>query len=140
MSHASLIRRGAVALGLAGIAIVHILDLPSKWAETRYLAWGYIAIIAASLYLMERIIVRAERIDYFASAGLAASVIAGFVVNRTVGMPGAMDDIGNWLEPLGMISLFVEAFVVWQSVRAISDFTSENVARIAKNTRDLVNA
>jgi hypothetical protein len=39
-------------------------------------------------------------------------------VNRTVGMPGAMDDIGNWWEPLGLLSLMVEAWVVWQAVAA----------------------
>ena len=129
MSHTSLIRRGAVALGLAGIAVVHILDLPGKWTETRYLGWGYIAVIAASLFLMERVITRASQWDYLASAGLAGSVIVGFVINRTIGMPGAMDDIGNWLEPLGLLSLFVEAFVVWQSLRAISE--SENKLEIS---------
>jgi hypothetical protein len=29
-----------------------------------------------------------------------------------------MDDIGNWTEPLGMISLLVEAGVVWLGARA----------------------
>ena len=123
MLNTSLIRRGAVALGLAGIAIVHILDLPGKWIETRYLGWGYVAVIGASLILMERIITRANQLDYLASAGLAGSVIVGFVINRTIGMPGAMDDIGNWLEPLGIISLFVEAFVLWHSLRAVTEFS-----------------
>jgi hypothetical protein len=27
-------------------------------------------------------------------------------------MPGATDDIGNWLEPLGLASLFVEGLTV----------------------------
>ena len=123
MSHTSIIRRSIVSLGLAGIAVVHILDLPGKWTEVRYLGWSYVAIIAASLFLMEQVIVRASTLDYLASAGLAASVIAGFVINRTVGMPGAMDDIGNWLEPLGMLSLFIEGVVVWQSLRAVSTST-----------------
>jgi hypothetical protein len=34
------------------------------------------------------------------------------VLTRTVGLPGATDDIGNWLEPLGLASLFVEGAVI----------------------------
>jgi len=57
-----------------------------------------------------------QAFDYLASAVLALAVIAGFIVNRTVGMPGAMDDIGNWFEPLALLSLFVEVFTVYQAV------------------------
>jgi len=32
--------------------------------------------------------------------------------SRTVGLPAATGDIGNWLEPVGLASLFVEATVV----------------------------
>ena len=43
---------------------------------------------------------------------LAASAIAGFTLTRTVGLPQAHDDIGNWSEPLGLASLFVEGIVI----------------------------
>jgi hypothetical protein len=39
-------------------------------------------------------------------------VFAGYVINRTVGLPQATDDIGNWTEPLGLASLLVEGFVI----------------------------
>jgi hypothetical protein len=55
-----------------------------------------------------------------AAAALSAVVLVGFAINRTTGMPGALDDIGNWAEPLGMISLLVEAAVVWLGARAWS--------------------
>jgi len=32
-------------------------------------------------------------------------------------MPNAKDDIGNWSEPLGLASLFVEAITVWVTAR-----------------------
>ena len=47
-----------------------------------------------------------------------SAVFAGYVINRTVGMPGATDDIGNWMEPLGVLALVCEAFVVWQGIAA----------------------
>lgn len=112
------IRRGLAAAGLVAIAAIHLADLPDKLAEVPYLGWAYIGLIAACLVLAELVITRADRRLMAASAGLAAAVLVGFAVNRTVGMPNAMDDIGNWTEPLGMISLLVEAAVVWVGIRS----------------------
>ncbi|MBC7442523.1 MAG: hypothetical protein H7311_08395 [Ramlibacter sp.] len=113
------IRRIVVGLSLTVLAAIHVLDLPGKFAETPYLAVAYIGLIVAALVVAERLFVVGSRRDFAAAAVLSVLVIVGFVVNRTVGMPGAMDDIGNWLEPLGLLSLLVEAFVVWQAVAAL---------------------
>ena len=104
-------RRAAVGLGLASIGAIHILDLPGKLAETPYLAAFYIALVIAAFVLTERL--------FIAAAALSAAVIVGFTINRTVGMPGATGDIGNWLEPHGLLSLVVESFVLWKSVAAV---------------------
>ena len=109
-------RRFATTIGLAGLAAVHVMDLTGKWAETQYLAFGYIGIIVMAGLLIERLLKSGQAFDYLASAGLALAVIAGFIVNRTVGMPGATDDIGNWFEPLALLSLFVEVFTAYQAV------------------------
>lgn len=114
----SIIRRALVAAGLFGIAAVHLADLPDKIEEVPYLGWAYIGLIAVSLMLAELVITRADRRLMAASAALSAAVIVGFAINRTIGMPNAMDDIGNWTESLGMISLLIEAAVVWLGARA----------------------
>lgn len=113
-----IVRRGILALGLISIAIIHVLDLPSKWQEVRYLGVGYIGVIIASLILAERIIRKPAALDYLATAALSASVLIGFTITRTVGLPGAMDDIGNWLEPVGLVSILVEVLVVWNAIAA----------------------
>lgn len=112
-------RRVAVGLGLASVAAIHILDLPGKFAETPYLAVLYILLIIASFVLTERLFVAGTQRDFLAAAALSVAVIASFTINRTVGMPGATGDIGNWLEPLGLLSIVVEAFVLWQSIAAV---------------------
>jgi hypothetical protein len=33
------------------------------------------------------------------------------VLSRTTGLPGVSDDVGNWTEPLGLASLWVEGVV-----------------------------
>ena len=123
-------RQIATVLGLAGIAVIHILDLPGKFAETPYLAWGYVGIIGFAAFLIERLLTEKRSVDYLMSSVLSVAVLIGFVVNRTIGMPGATGDIGNWLEPLGFLSLFVEIWAVWQSIagyRALKELkTSKN--------------
>jgi len=109
-------RRVCVIFGLLAIAGVHIADLPGKWHETNYIAWLYLGIIGAVLVGIERLVVKVSKRDYLASSVLSLSVLIGFVVNRTIGLPGATGDIGNWLEPLGLLSLFAEAFALWQSL------------------------
>ena len=111
------LRRDATVVGLLAIALIHVLDLPGKWAETRYLGIGYVLVIAASLVLAEITSTRNDKRTMYASAALAIAVLAGFIINRTVGMPNATEDIGNWGEPLGLASLFVEAITVWVTVR-----------------------
>ena len=111
-------RRNAVSIGLIGIAGVHIADLPAKWEETRYMAWMYIGAIIASALLIDRLVVKTSKRDYLAASLLSSSVLAGYIINRSVGMPGAKGDIGNWFEPLGFLSIFIELFAVWHSINA----------------------
>ncbi len=109
-------RRSAVILGLAGLAGVHVMDLPAKFTETPYLGWAYIGIILFAVVVIERLTVKGSFLDYLGAAGVSLAVLGGYVINRTVGMPGAMGDIGNWFEPLGLLSIFIELFAVWHSL------------------------
>lgn len=121
-------RRAAVGIGLAATAAIHLLDLPGKLKETPYLGVAYIVLIIAALVIMERLFVVASRKDFIAAALLGVAVLVAFAINRTVGMPGATDDIGNWLEPLGLLSLAVEAFVVWQAAAAVATLSRKPTA------------
>ena len=104
--------RSVASAGLLGIALIHLLDLPGKLHETPYMGVVYIGLIAASVVVALGLLMRNDRRLWQASLVIAALTLVGFVVNRTVGMPQAMGDVGNWLEPLGLASLFVEGVVV----------------------------
>ena len=95
-------------IGLSGIALVHLLDLPGKFSEVPYMAWMYVALILGSVALAAVLIRDDDPRAWAAAAALAASVVTGYVLSRTVGLPQSSDDIGNWGEPLGMASLLVE--------------------------------
>jgi hypothetical protein len=104
--------RAIAVVGLAGIALIHLLDSISKYGETRYLFWMYVALMAGSLVLAGLLLHAGRRIVWAAAGALAASAIAGYVLSRTTGLPSADGDIGNWTEPLGLAALFVEGSVV----------------------------
>ena len=104
--------RASVAVGLAGIGLIHLLDSIGKYSETRYLFWMYVALIVGSVMTAGAVLFSRARLPLLAAAGLAASAFIGFVLSRTTGLPNATGDIGNWTEPLGLASLFVEATVV----------------------------
>ena len=107
-------RQALAAAGLVGVAVVHLLDTPGKFEETPYLGVMFLGLIAASLLAAELLLRGADSIAWLAGAGLAGATILGYVVSRTIGLPGAPeDDIGNWSEPLGMVSLLIEAVVLW---------------------------
>ena len=104
--------RGIAAIGLAGVALIHLLDLPGKLSETPYMFVLYVALMVSSIALAVALIRTDDTRVWAAVAVLPALVIVGYVLSRTTGLPQSNDDIGNWSEPLGMASLFVEGSVV----------------------------
>ena len=121
--------RATVAVGLAGIALIHLLDSIGKWSETRYLFWMYVGLIIASLATAGWVLFTRSRTALLTAAAVAASALVGYVVNRTVGMPGATGDIGNWTEPLGLASLWVEGAVLLTAGYALAPRSVPAAAR-----------
>ena len=106
------IARGVAAIGLAGVALIHLLDLPGQLSETPYMFVLYLALMVSSLALAGVLIGTSDARVWAAATILSALVIVGYVLSRTTGLPQSNDDIGNWSEPLGMASLFVEGSLV----------------------------
>ncbi|HEY2602355.1 MAG TPA: hypothetical protein VGI67_12425 [Thermoleophilaceae bacterium] len=104
--------RAVLAVGLAGIALIHLLDSINTFGDTRYLFWMYMALIAGCLVAAGGVLFTRSRLFFLAAAGLAAATLVGFVLSRTTGLPSDSGDIGNWTEPLGLASMFVEGAVV----------------------------
>jgi hypothetical protein len=103
------ITRTVGIVGLCGMALIHAIDAPGHFggADT-YVGFMYIALIIASLGLAGGLIRSGDKRIWVAAGGLTVSVIVGYVLSRTTGLPASSDDIGNWGEPLGIASLFVE--------------------------------
>jgi len=60
------IARTIAVIGLAGVALIHLLDLPGKFQETPYLGWLYVALILGCLSV--------------AAVGMASLLVEGSLV------------------------------------------------------------
>jgi hypothetical protein len=107
----------------AGIALIlvtgaiHFVDAPGSFGDATYkgllfLANGIGALVAAvGIY-------RGERTWGWALGVLVAGgALVGYVISRTVGLPGLEPE--TWLEPLGILSLMVEAAFIVVTLREI---------------------
>ena len=114
------VARAIAVVGLAGVALIHLLDSPGTFDEQAYKGWLYVGLIAGSIVTAAALIHSSDSRAWLAAALLPLGALAGFVVSRTVGLPGGADDIGNWTEPLGLASLFVEGCLVALSGAVLS--------------------
>src|SRR3954452_23765776 len=106
------ITRGVAVVGLAGVALIHLIDAPGKFTETPYMGWMYVGLIGSCLAVAALLIRHGDRRAGGVGPVLPALVLVGFVLSRTTGLPQAHDDVGNWGEPLGIASMFVEGSLI----------------------------
>lgn len=107
-----LVARAAAVVGLAGVALIHLLDAIGKFQEAPYMGWMYVGLMLSCLAAAAVLMHANVREAWLAALVLPATAIAGFTLTRTIGLPQASEDIGNWSEPLGLAALFVEAVVI----------------------------
>jgi len=106
------IARATAVIGLAGVALIHLLDAPGSFASAPYKGWLYVALILGSMLTAATLVRGSDARAWAAAALLPLGAIVAFVISRTVGLPQGADDIGNWSESLGLASVFVEGCVV----------------------------
>lgn len=108
----SYIARSLGIMGLVAVALIHLLDSGSKFHETPYIFWMYVGLMIASLIVGASLLHVESHVAWVVAGVLAGLTMIGFVISRTVGLPYASNDIGNWGEQLGLASLFIEGCVV----------------------------
>ena len=104
--------RAVTVIGLIAVGIIHALEIPGQVSGTVWLTIGFclLAVVApgAGLWLL----LRPSLLAWEFTGAVCALAAAGYVLTRSVPVPGDAGDVGNWLEPLGMTALIVEGFVV----------------------------
>ena len=92
------------------VGLIHLINSPGDLEEGSYTGLLYLANFLGALAAAVGIY-RGERWGWALGLLVAAGAFAGYVVSRTVGLPGLPVE-EEWLEPLGVLSLLVEALFV----------------------------
>ncbi|HXW32966.1 MAG TPA: hypothetical protein VEJ87_00165 [Acidimicrobiales bacterium] len=105
------------------VGVLHVLDQGgiTKYAGSPWwLGWGYrlveIGSVVTALALMAR---RRWIPSWFAALFVGFGPFTVFLLTRLVGLPGDPSDFGNWGDPLGTASLFVEGTLMLTATTAL---------------------
>ena len=108
-----LVPAGLVGAGISLIVVVgliHLINSPEDLEEGSYTGLLYLANFFGSLAAAVGIY-RGKRWGWALGLLVAGGAFAAYVISRTVGLPGLPVET-EWLEPLGVLSLLVEALFV----------------------------
>ena len=113
LDRGSLVPDGLVGAGIALILVVgliHLIDAPEDLEEGSYLGYLFVANFLGALVASVGIY-RGNRWGWVLGLLVAGGAFAGYMISRTAGLPGLGVE-EEWLEPLGVLSLIVEALFV----------------------------
>jgi len=117
---ADVIVRAVAALALAGLAVIHVVDLPPTLGPTPLVGAGYVGIIVAAILVGGLLIARPHWLAWAGAGAVAVSAMGGYVLTRALpgGFLGDHGDVGNWRCSLGIAALSVEALIIMLVVLA----------------------
>jgi hypothetical protein len=128
--------RAVGVLGLAAVAVVHLVQISDTFDESPSLAIAFILLSVASLVLAVQLLRRATPAVWLGVAVLNGLIIAGYVFTRVVSTGFDDGDVGNWSEALGVASLAIEGLLILLSVYAIVELGRRSSARAERQHRD----
>lgn len=89
------IARAVAVVGLAGVALIHLLDAPGTFHSAAYKGWLYVGLILGCVAVAGALVRSSDPRAWAGAALLSLGAIGAFVISRTVGLPQGADDIGN---------------------------------------------
>jgi cytochrome bd-type quinol oxidase subunit 2 len=111
--------RWPTAAALLVAAAAHVPVIPEHLHEAPYMGLLFVGFTAVAAALAVVVTVRGSAPAPFLAAGaLCAVAIATYCLTRLVAFPQLGDDVGNWGEPLGVLSIASEVAVVLLSAAA----------------------
>jgi len=108
-------RRTAGVGALLGLALVHVTALPYSLVQGRQIAAITVAAIAAALCLacaLGRCGVAGGRVAWRLAGALGVLTGVGWVLTRTVAVPGVAEERGQWAAATGLLGVVLAAALV----------------------------
>ncbi|MFF8591852.1 hypothetical protein ACF061_10440 [Streptomyces sp. NPDC015220] len=110
--------RGTGALLCLAVAAIHVVDQGGITAtvDPHYVGVAYHVLEVAAVVAAVLLLTGPVRLGWLLAVGVAVGPLLGYILSRGPGLPEYGDDIGNWTEPLGLVSLAVEGALLLLSV------------------------
>jgi hypothetical protein len=100
--------------------VAHIPVICPRLHEAPYMGVLFIVLTAACAALAVAALVRDSRAVYVMVIVTCALAVIGYAATRLVAFPMLSDDVGNWLEPLGVVSIVAESVAVAAAIAALA--------------------
>lgn len=113
-------QRWTLALAAAVTAAAHGPVIAPHLDEAPYMGTLFIVLTLACSVLAVAALVRDSVAVYALSILTCGSAIVGYAATRLIAFPLLSDEVGNWLEPLGVVSIVAEAVVVASAMTALA--------------------
>lgn len=104
----------AVVAGLA-----HVPVTPDHLNEAPYIGGLFITLTIACVLLAAALLVWDSPVVWATLGVSCLLAVVAYLLSRTVGLPLMADDVGNWLETLGVVSVLTETGVVMAAAFAL---------------------
>jgi hypothetical protein len=109
-----------VAAGALDVtAAVHLAIAPDHLHEAPYAGVLFLALAVSALVAAALLLTTSHPLVWTGANALVVSAVVSYVLSRSIGLPSLSDDVGDWLNPLGLIAVGSEAAVAVIGLRAL---------------------
>lgn len=113
-------QRWLVAAGAGVAALAHVPVIAPHLKEAPYMGGLFIILTAACGLLAITALVRDSAAVYALTVLTCGLAVIGYAATRLVAFPMLSDDVGNWLEPLGVVSIISETIAATAALSALT--------------------
>jgi hypothetical protein len=116
--------RASAAIGLITVGIIHVLEIQGQLSGAAWLTAGFVLLAASAPVAGLWLLARPSSAAWGFSGLVCLLAAAGYILTRSVPVPGDTGDRGNWLEPLGVAALFTEVIVTILAVLVLASMAA----------------
>lgn len=121
--------RWVLAPAAAVAAAAHIPVIAPHLDEAPYMGALFIVLTVGCAVLAAAALTRDSAAIYALAILTCGLAIIGYIATRVVAFPELSDDVGDWLEPLGVVSILAEAVVVTAATNALRGHRAQAPSR-----------
>ncbi len=112
LEHSSSGWRWPAAAALSATAAIHMTLVPEHLREAPYAGALFIALSAAALATAMLLSATDHELVWLVAAAISLGALVAYFLSRSVGLPSMSDDIGDWVNPLGVAAVACETLTL----------------------------